>query len=37
VAPLLTDDAVRKLNMQVNVQHADPADAAQQFLKEHGI
>ncbi|HKU69141.1 MAG TPA: glycine betaine ABC transporter substrate-binding protein [Candidatus Baltobacteraceae bacterium] len=37
IAPLLTDDAVRKLNMQVNVQHQDPADAAQAFLKEHGI
>jgi osmoprotectant transport system substrate-binding protein len=37
IAPLLTDDAVRKLNLQVNVQHADSADAAQQFLKEHGI
>lgn len=35
VAPLLTDDAVRRLNMQVNVRHVDPADAAQAFLKEH--
>lgn len=35
IAPLLTDDAVRKLNLQVNVQHADPSDAAQAFLKEH--
>ncbi len=35
IAPLLTDDVVRKLNLQVNVQHMDPADAAQGFLKEH--
>lgn len=37
VSPLLTDDAVRRLNLQVNVQHMDPADAAQAFLKEHGL
>jgi osmoprotectant transport system substrate-binding protein len=37
VSPLLTDTAVRQLNYQVNVKHADPADAAQQFLKEHSI
>jgi osmoprotectant transport system substrate-binding protein len=37
VSPLLTDTVVRQLNYQVNVQHADPADAAQQFLKEHAI
>lgn len=37
VSPLLTDDAVRKLNLQVNVQHQDPADAAKAFLKEHGV
>jgi osmoprotectant transport system substrate-binding protein len=35
IAPLLTDSAVRTLNMQVNVQHVDPADAAEAFLKEH--
>jgi len=32
IAPRLTDDAVRKLNLQVNVQKLDPADAAAQFL-----
>lgn len=37
VSPLLTDTVVRQLNYQVNVKHADPADAAQQFLKEHAI
>lgn len=37
IAPLLTNDAVRKLNVQVNIQHADPAQAAQAFLKEHGV
>lgn len=37
VSPLLTDTAVRQLNYQVNVKHADPADAAKQFLKEHAI
>lgn len=36
ISPLLTDDAVRKLNLQVNVQHMDSADAARSFLKEHG-
>lgn len=35
VSPLLTDEVVRQLNLQVNVQHQDPADAAQAFLKEH--
>lgn len=35
VAPLLTDRVVRQLNLQVNVQHQDPVDAAQAFLKEH--
>jgi len=35
IAPLLTDDVVRNLNLQVNVQHMDPAAAAQAFLKEH--
>ena len=35
VAPLLTDSVVRHLNLQVNVQHQDPVDAAQAFLKEH--
>ncbi len=34
IAPLLTDSAVRRLNLQVNVQHQDPSDAAQAFLKE---
>jgi osmoprotectant transport system substrate-binding protein len=37
ISPLLTDPVVRQLNYQVNVNHADPADAAQQFLKEHAI
>ncbi len=37
IAPLLTDDAVRRLNLQVNVQHADPAQAAHAFLQEHGV
>lgn len=37
ISPLLTDTAVRELNYQVNVKHADPADAAQQFLKEHAV
>lgn len=37
LSPLLTDDAVRKLNLQVNVQHQDSTDAAQAFLKEHAI
>ncbi len=37
ISPLLTDAVVRQLNYQVNVQHADPADAAQQFLKEHAV
>jgi osmoprotectant transport system substrate-binding protein len=37
ISPLLTDTAVRQLNYQVNVKHADPADAARQFLKEHSI
>lgn len=37
VSPLLTDTVVRQLNYRVNVEHADPADAAQQFLKEHSI
>ncbi|HET6895962.1 MAG TPA: glycine betaine ABC transporter substrate-binding protein [Candidatus Baltobacteraceae bacterium] len=37
VSPLLTDSVVRQLNYQVNVQHTDPADAAQQFLKEHAV
>lgn len=35
VAPLLTDSVVRQLNLEVNVQHQDPVDAAQAFLKEH--
>jgi osmoprotectant transport system substrate-binding protein len=37
ISPLLTDPVVRQLNYQVNVNHVDPADAAQQFLKEHAI
>jgi osmoprotectant transport system substrate-binding protein len=37
ISPLLTDTAVRQLNYQVNVSHADPADAAKRFLKEHSI
>lgn len=37
IAPLLTDDAVRKLNVQVNIKHQDPADAAQAFLKGYGF
>jgi osmoprotectant transport system substrate-binding protein len=37
ISPLLTDPVVRQLNYQVNVNHTDPADAAQQFLKEHAI
>jgi osmoprotectant transport system substrate-binding protein len=32
IAPRLTDDVVRRLNLQVNVQKMDPADAAAQFL-----
>ena len=35
VSPLLTDDAVRALNVQVDVQKMDPADAAAAFLREH--
>lgn len=34
VSPLLTDAAVRRLNLQVNVQKMDPADAAAQFLRQ---
>lgn len=37
LAPLLTDNAVRHLNVQVNVQKMDPADAAAQFLKVHSF
>ncbi len=37
ISPLLTDPVVRALNYEVNVKHTDPADAAQQFLKEHSI
>jgi osmoprotectant transport system substrate-binding protein len=37
IAPLLTDQAVRTLNVQVNIRHQDPADAAAAFLKEHGL
>lgn len=37
ISPLLTDTVVRQLNYRVNVAHDDPADAAQQFLKEHAI
>jgi osmoprotectant transport system substrate-binding protein len=37
ISPLLTDTVVQQLNYQVNVKHADPADAAQQFLKEHAV
>ena len=37
IAPLLTDVIVRNLNYRVNVQHMDPAQAAQQFLKEHTV
>lgn len=37
ISPLLTDTVVRQLNYQVNVQHADPSEAAQQFLKEHVV
>ncbi len=36
VSPLLTDAVVRKLNVQVNVQHMDSADAASDFL-EHAL
>lgn len=35
VSSLLTDAAVRRLNVQVNVQYADPSAAAAGFLKEH--
>lgn len=35
IAPLLTDTAVRGFNYAYNVQKAEPADIAQQFLKEH--
>lgn len=33
IAPALTDSAVRKLNVQVNVQKMDPADAAAEFIR----
>jgi osmoprotectant transport system substrate-binding protein len=35
VSPMLTDPAVRRFNYAFNVQKADPADIAQQFVKEH--
>ncbi len=35
VSPLLTDSAVRRFNYAFNVQKADPADIAGQFVKEH--
>jgi len=35
VSPLLTDPVVRRFNYAFNVQKADPADIAQQFVKEH--
>lgn len=31
----LTDTAVRRLNLEVNIQHVDSAQAARDFLKEH--
>lgn len=36
VSPLLTDAAVRRFNTAYNVSHTDPAEIAQQFLREHG-
>ncbi|HZZ64629.1 MAG TPA: glycine betaine ABC transporter substrate-binding protein [Candidatus Baltobacteraceae bacterium] len=35
ISPLLTDAAVRRFNEAYNLAHADPAQIAQQFLKEH--
>lgn len=35
VSPLLTDSVVRRFNYAFNVQKADPADIASQFVKEH--
>ncbi len=35
VSPLLTDSVVRHFNYAFNVQKADPADIAGQFVKEH--
>jgi osmoprotectant transport system substrate-binding protein len=38
VAPLLTDTAMRDLNLQVDgPQKREPADVARDFLKQHGI
>ncbi len=37
ISGLLTDDAVRRLNVQVDVRQTDPADAAAAFLREHGV
>jgi osmoprotectant transport system substrate-binding protein len=35
ISPKLTDAAVRRFNYAFNVKKADPADIAQQFVKEH--
>jgi osmoprotectant transport system substrate-binding protein len=35
VSPMLTDPVVRRFNYEFNVKKADPADIAQQFVKEH--
>lgn len=36
ISPLITDDVLRRFNYAFNVQHAEPADIAQRFLKERG-
>lgn len=37
LAPLLTDDAMRRLNAQVDVEGKEPADVARAFLQEQGL
>ncbi len=38
LAPLLTDDVMQNLNLQVDgPQKREPADVARDFLKQHGI
>lgn len=36
ISPSITDAVLRRFNYAYNVQHAEPADIAQAFLKEHG-